>query len=503
MGVRADTVTDPVRRAPWRMLAVLLCGQAMASMDTSIVTVALPSIRDRLPATGAQAQLVAAAYLLTFAAVVVTGARLGDRYGAGRMFRLGLAGFTAASLGCGLAPGAGPLIAARAVQGVAAAVLVPQVVSLIQARFDGPARARAIGLYSMVLAVGVAAGQIAGGLIVSADVAGLGWRPALLVNLPVGLVLLVVAGRLLPADPPPDVARLDMVGVVLLAAAMAAVVGGLTVGREQHWPASWLVVGAAGVVGLLVFGGYERRLPRTGGTPLLDLRALRPAGVPAGLAACFLVMGAYAAFLFALTMHLQGALGFGPLRAGLAFVPFAAGFAAMSLGWTRLPEPAHRALSVAGPLAFAAGATATVLLAGHGWPGGLATILLALAGAGHAASFSPLFARLGQLMGARYGSALAALGNTGALLASALSIAAVGGLYLSVAATPGGSAAGLRAACLAVDAMLLVTAACAARAVTRRPRPDTAPAAGTGTAPAAATGTASADVHGTAPNARR
>jgi MFS family permease len=229
-------VDEVLRPAPWRMLAVLLCGQAMASMDTSIVTVALPSIRDRLPATGAQAQLVSAAYLLTFAAVVVTGARLGDRYGAARMFRLGLAAFTAASLGCGLAPGPGMLIGARAVQGVAAAVLVPQVVSLIQARFDGPARARAIGLYSMVLAVGVAAGQIAGGLIVSADVGGLGWRPALLVNLPVGLVLLVAAGRLLPADPPPAVSRLDSAGVVLLAGSMAAVVGGLTLGREHGSP---------------------------------------------------------------------------------------------------------------------------------------------------------------------------------------------------------------------------------------------------------------------------
>jgi hypothetical protein len=205
-------------------------------------------------------------------------------------------------------------------------------------------------------------------------------------------------------------------------------------------------------------------------------------------------MGAYAAFLFALTMHLQGGLGFSPLRAGLAFVPFAAGFAAVSLGWTRLPEPAHRLLPVAGPLAFAAGATTTVLLAGRGWPGVVAPVLLALAGAGHAASFSPLFARLGQLMGARYGSALAALGNTGALLASALSVAAVGGLYLSVADSPAGSAAGLRATCLAVDAMLLVTAACAGWAVTRRPRPDTASAGAPGTASAGAAGTAARPV---------
>lgn len=452
------------------MLTVLLCGQAMASMDTSIVTVALPSIRDQLPATGAQTQLVSAGYLVTFAAMVVTGARLGDRYGGARMFRLGLSAFTAASLGCGLAPGAGTLIALRAVQGVTAAVLVPQVVSLIQARFDGPARARAIGLYSMVLAVGVAAGQIAGGLIVGADVAGLGWRPALLVNVPVGVVLLVAAGRLLPGDPPPSVARLDCVGVALLAGSMTAVVGGLTLGRENGWPMSWLSVTVAGAAGLLAFGGYERRLTRTGGTPLLDPRAVRAPGVPAGLAACFLVMGAYAAFLFVLTLHLQGALGFGPLRAGATFVPFAAGFATVSLTWTRLPERAHRLLPLIGPLAFAIGVTATALLAGRDWPAGPAVGLLAIAGAGHAASFSPLFARLGQIMGSRYGSALAALGNTGALLASAVSIAAVGGLYLSVAGTPAGSAGGLRATCLAVDAMLLVTAGCAGWAVTRRRR---------------------------------
>jgi len=156
-------------RGAWALLAIVLCGQAMASRDSSIVTVAGPSMRAQLPATGAQVQLIAAGYLVAFAALVVTGARLGDQHGHLRMFRLGLAAFTGASLACGLAPGAVALIASRVAQGAAGAMMVPQVLSLIHLRFHGTAQARAIGLYSMVLAVGVACGQVLGGLIVGAD----------------------------------------------------------------------------------------------------------------------------------------------------------------------------------------------------------------------------------------------------------------------------------------------------------------------------------------------
>lgn len=457
----------------WLSLAVLLCGQTLASMDASIVTVAVPSIQTGLRASGAQIQLMVAGYLLVFAALVVTGARLGDRFGYARMFRLGLAGFTLASLGCGLAPDASALILARAAQGLSAALLVPQVVSLIQLRFDGAARARAIGMYSMVLALGVAIGQIVGGVLVSADILGLGWRPAFLINVPIGLLSLALT-RLLPAGQKPAVVRFDLVGVALLAVAMTGVLTPLVVGRDTGWPAWCTGLLAAGILGLAGFYLYERRLARGGRQPLLDFRALTPAGVRTGLLACFLVMGAYSAFVFTIALHLQGALGFSPLRAGLTFVPFAAGFAIISLTWDRLPRPARRVLPVAGPFCFAAGAVGVVALSGAGWPTGWGIALLLVAGMGHAASFSPLLARVGERIGPGHASALSAASNTGSLLANAVSVAGLGGIYLTAIegaqATPAASHGGLTRVVVALAVVLTVTAACALWTVTR-PQP--------------------------------
>jgi MFS family permease len=465
---QAVAATTRLGTSGW-VLAALLGGQAMATMDSSIVNVAIPSIQAELPATGAQVQLVSAGYVITFAACMVTAARLGDRFGHGRLFTWGLAGFTLASLGCGLAPSAVALILARSLQGAAGALMVPQVLTLIQLRFQGAARARAIGIYSMVLALAVAAGQILGGVIVTADLFGLGWRPALLVNLPVGLALLVLAHRMLPRDVATAAAGFDLIGVAVMTASMVAIVAPLVFGRAQGWPVWLLVLLAAGVGGLVTFGWYERSLIRRGAQPLLDLRSMRPPGARAGLLACCLVMGAYTAFIFTLTMHLQRGLDFTPLQAGLTFVPFAVGFGTVSLAWTRLPKPAEWLLPVAGPLAFAGGVTALFVSSASGWSVPVATALLLVAGAGHAASFSPLFARLGSLVGARFASALSALGNTGTLLVGAVSIAGLGSVYLAVAEhAPQHSRLGLGRVVVAIDAMLLLTAICALWTVTRR-----------------------------------
>src|SRR3954451_9719470 len=176
-----------------RVLVVLLAGQAMATMDQSILAVAAPSLRVDLHASDAQLQLVVAMYTLAFAALVVIGARLGDVVGRRRAFLTGLVAFTVASLAGGLAPSSAFLIVARAVQGAAAAVMTPQVLSIIQLQFTGELRARAIGAYSLVLAVGVAAGQVVGGLLVGAHLLGYAWRPALLLNAPIGVGVLLAA----------------------------------------------------------------------------------------------------------------------------------------------------------------------------------------------------------------------------------------------------------------------------------------------------------------------
>src|ERR1700754_3146187 len=178
---------------PWRLLTLLLIGQLLASMDASILTVATPVLQHELDASPTMLQAIFAAYTFTFGVLVVTGARLGDERGHGNMFLAGLLGFTLSSLVCGLAPTAPVLLAGRLVQGACGALMTPQTLQVIQRRFVGAARTKAVGVYSLVLSVGVLVGQLVGGVVVTT----VGWRWALLVNVPLGTALLAAAFPLL------------------------------------------------------------------------------------------------------------------------------------------------------------------------------------------------------------------------------------------------------------------------------------------------------------------
>lgn len=462
LGVVAAVESDlgaKVRRGP--MLAVLLAGEAMASMDGSIVSVSAQSIRTDLGASGTAIQLIVSGYLLTTGVLLVTCARLGSLLGYRRVFLLGLAWFTLASLLCGLAPNGHVMVLSRVAQGVGAALLVPQVFSLIQVHWDGAARRKAIGLYSMVMALGVALGQIVGGLVVTVDLFGLGWRPAFLLNVPVGVLLIAIGRRTFGIAAETDSAstitrpRLDVSGVLLLTGAMSALIVPLIFGPDHGWPAWAPVALVSGAALLLMFVRHERSAP----DPLLDLAALRPAGVKPGLAACWIVMGCYTAFLLTLTLHLQSELGFSPLAAGAAFVPYALGFGGLSLSWHYYPQRVQAALPVAGPIAFAVGAVALVALAQDGWPTLGAVPLLLMSGAGHAAGYGPTITRVTLLVDARLASALSGLNSTGPLLASVTAVAGLGSVYFAAA----NSAEGLTRVAGAVAVMLAIGAACALR----------------------------------------
>ena len=184
----------------WLMLAVLLLGQFMCIIDVLVVNVAMPSIAASLHASGASLQLVVGGYTIAYAMLLITGARLGDRYGRRRAYLAGVLIFTAASLACALAPDSQALIGFRLIQGAGAAVLVPQVFSIIQLNFTGPARARALSAYAAVLSAGAVAGLVLGGVVVTADLFGTGWRPVFAINVPVGIVLAAVVPRLVPPD---------------------------------------------------------------------------------------------------------------------------------------------------------------------------------------------------------------------------------------------------------------------------------------------------------------
>ncbi|MFI0447220.1 MFS transporter [Actinomadura sp. 6N118] len=445
--------TATVRRGP--MLAVLLAGQVMASMDGSIVSVSAQTIRADLDAGGAAIQLIVSGYLLTTGVLLVTCARLGDILGHRRAFLLGLGWFTVASLLCGLAPNAAILVVARVAQAVGAALLMPQVFSLIQLHWEGAARRRAIGIYSMVLALGVALGQIVGGLVVGADLFGLGWRPVFLINIPIGVVLLAIGPRVLLGARSDDTPRLDLAGVAVLTVAMTAFTAPLIFGPDNGWPVwAWISL-CCGAILFTAFVRYESKARQ----PLLDPKALRPVGVKPGLAACWIIMGCYTVFLLTLTLHLQSALRFTPFEAGVAFVPYAVGFGSLSLSWNRFHPRLQNVLPLLGPVAFGAGAATIALLARTEWPGLVSVPILAIAGAGHAAGYSPLIAQVSSLVDTRFASAVSALNSTGPLLASVTAVAGLGSVYFAAPA----SADGLVRVVAAITGLLVIGALCAQR----------------------------------------
>jgi MFS family permease len=453
-------------------LLIVLTGQGMASMDGSILAVAAPALRVDLHASDAQLQLVVAMYVLAFAALVVTGARLGDVLGRRRAFLLGLAAFTLASLAGGLAPSTTVLILARGFQGAAAALMTPQVLSMIQLQFEGERRARAIGAYSLILAVGVAAGQILGGLLVGAHLMADTWRPALLLNAPVGAVLLVVARRGLPDVETGAGRRLDLAGAAVLAAALLALVVPATFGRDAGWPAWVWPSFAACALALAAFVATERRVSAQGSDPLFDLDVLALPGVGAGVVAVMLVMGCYSGFLISLTLHLQAGLGFSPLHAGLVFAAYASGFATASLTWTRASERARDRLPVAGPLVMGAALLAVGLVAARGgWPPALTIPLLFAGGVGHACGFSPVAGRLTAAALPAQAADISGLVLTASLVGNVLGVATFAGIYLGAASRGSGDALALTTGVIAFA--LVCTAAFARRAVTSRRRAAT------------------------------
>ena len=346
-------------RGRWLMLIVLLAGQFMALLDVTIVNVAMPTIGRTLHATGAELQLVVAGYTVSYAMMLITGARMGDLFGRRRMFLSGVLVFTVASLACGIAPGIEILIAARFVQGAGAAAMIPQIMSVIQVRFSGAARARALSAYTAVLSSGFVAGQVVGGVLVTANLFGQSWRPVFLVNVPIGLAVLALVPLVMPADEPGQHRRrLDLTGLAIAVPAVFLIVLPLMLGHQEDWPGWIFACMAGGVVLAVVFAGVERRIADRGGDPLLNLAVLRAPGLVPGLAAVAVLMITYGGFLFSFALHLQAGLGDSALRAGLTFAPCAVVFGLCGYFWRRIPSGLHHLIAPLGCL---------VVVGGYAW----------------------------------------------------------------------------------------------------------------------------------------
>jgi predicted MFS family arabinose efflux permease len=447
-----------------RTLVVLLAGQAMASIDGSIVNVAAPSIRRDLHASGAAIQMILVGYLLSYAVLVITGARIGAKIGARTAFLVGLCGFVAASFASGLAPDPWTLVAARVAQGAGGALMVPQVIVLIQRTFEGERRTRAIGYYSLILSLGVLAGQSIGGALVSANLLGLGWRPLFLLNIPLGALVFVVARRDLPRDEPDASAGTDLGGVILLGAAMLALMLPLIFGRDAHWATwTWALLGL-GAAGTALFVRYERRRATHGQPQLLDLSVLADRRVCAAGLSITAAMAGYAALIFSLTLHLQGSLGFSALHSGATVACYAAGFGTSSLLSRRITARIGLRYTVWGYVGFGIACIAIALLARHGvaW---YAIPVLFSGGWCHAVTFAPLFSHVLGQVDQRHAPEVSGLLSTSTLLGGAASIAGMGTVYF---AAPSSSPGLVRVALIVAVAMI---PAAAAAAYASRPEP--------------------------------
>jgi len=352
---------DPRR---WLTLSVLLLAACMDLLDVSIVNVAIPSIQHGVSADYAAIEWVLAGYTLAFAVGLITGGRLGDIYGRKTMFLIGTAGFTVASALCGVAADPGMLIGARVLQGAAAAIMVPQVLSIIQVSFPERERAAALGAYGAAAGLATISGPLLGGLLIKADLFSLSWRPIFLVNVVIGAAAIVAAAALVHESKAAAAPRLDVGGVVLISAGLTAVVYPLVQGRDLHWPWWTFLLLAAGVVLLAVFVGYERRLGAAGGSPLLAMSLFHRRSFSAGTALTLSFMLGLASFYLILTLYLQVGLGYTALHTGLTTVPSSIGLAVAAAAASKHAPRLGRRLLAPGAL-LAAGGIAWMIATFH------------------------------------------------------------------------------------------------------------------------------------------
>ncbi|MFS0704160.1 MFS transporter [Cellulomonas sp. 179-A 9B4 NHS] len=481
----ADAAAEPDPNR-WKALSVCLTAGFMTLLDVSIVNVALPSIADQLDASASALQWVVSGYALTFGLVLVSAGRLGDARGRRTLFIAGVVVFTLASLAAGLAQSAAWLVAARLAQGVGGGIINPQVSGLIQQLFQGAERGRAFGRLGTTIGVSTAIGPVLGGVILAVVGADHGWRWVFLVNLPVGVLAILLSLRYIAPRRDKEPARdLDPVGAVLLGAGVVGVLWPLVSEQWEPLDAGLLV---AGLLVLAAFVVWERRLDARGRTPMVRLSLFRVPGYATGALLALAYFSGFTGIFFVLTLYLQDGLGYTPLQAGLAITPFALGSAVTAAIGGRAVSTRGRAVVVTGLVLVIAGLLlAEVLLGvadGRSTTGWWTAAPLLLAGLGSGLVISPnQTLALEHVPVAEAGAAGGVL-QTGQRLGSAVGIAVVGALYFAGSASGDGTA-GITHGLLATVALLGVALAIGVVDLVRRRRPGTDDVRGPGAAPRA------------------
>lgn len=322
----ADTHVGNITKKQ-RTIALLVVSLAfvMDLLDATIINIALPSIQADLGASFAAVQWMVAGYILTFALLLITGGRMGDVFGYKKMFLIGTAGFTLASLVCGLAGTPEVLVGARLVQGAMGALMVPQVMSLLQVMYKHSERTKVMGLFGMLGGLAATLGPIVGGILINVDLFGLDWRPIFLINLPVGIVALVAGMKYLPSGKSPHPLKLDVIGTLLLMVALTLLIFPLIQGRELDWPVWTFIMLAAAVPAMALFAWYERFKDKKDSSALVEPSLFKSRTFPQGLALNIIVQAAMLGFFLTFTIALQAGLGMSVLNAALVGIPTAVG----------------------------------------------------------------------------------------------------------------------------------------------------------------------------------
>ncbi|MGO4109395.1 MFS transporter [Paenibacillus sp. YAF4_2] len=455
----------PLNPRRWLSLSVVILAAFMVVLDTFIVNVALPSIAQELHAGFGELQLVVATYVLGYAVLLVTGGRLGDLFGRKTMFLIGVAGFVATSAWCGFSGSAHMLITARIAQGISAAAMVPQVLSLIQVMFPAEERGKALGIYGGVLGLGAIVGQIAGGLLLKADWWGMGWRLVFLVNLPVGLFTFLFALAMLRESRAPERKRLDIAGVGLLAIGLGLFIYPLVVGREEGWPA-WTLISLFGSLPVLAaFVRYENGVLRRGASPLLPMTLFRDRSFRLGMVIALAFYSGNAAIYLLLSVFMQDGRGAEPLQSAYAFIPMAIGFFAASLLASPLTKRWGSRVLMTGALFMAIGYVLFIAVVSHLSGLGISEMFvpLLIAGLGQGAVATPLIQTvLSGVRGPQAGAASGVL-STFMSVAQAIGVAVIGTMYQGLLDRFGGDThgiAGVRTmqwALAAITALALLT----------------------------------------------
>jgi len=332
----AVTMTVPARRTLGATpLFALLLGGFITIFDLFVVNVALPSIRADLRASLAGIGWVLAGYELAFGVTLIAGGRLGDRHGRRKVFMLGIAGFTLASVLCGLAVTTQSLIVARLLQGATAGIMFPQIYAMLRVLLDAEGRRRAFGLLGMALGLAAIAGQVLGGWIVTADIADLGWRMIFLINLPVGIIG-VLCARKLPETGQADAARIDWAGTLLATIALILLLFPLLEGAHSGWRFWTWGSFIASAAALTLFVAWERRVKLQGGTPAVDPALFTNRSFAAGSIIVLLVYSTSTSFFLGFALLVQEGLGLSAFAAGTLFAPASVAFIAASMTAPRM-----------------------------------------------------------------------------------------------------------------------------------------------------------------------